>query len=471
MIAQVQKTLPNGLRVIVLELPHLHSVSVALMVKAGPRYESPSTSGLSHLLEHLLFRGTSKHPSSVELNAAIEELGGEVNGLTQRDAMTIHMTVPPRSAEAGLGLLAEMCTTPRFPGLAIEKQVVIEEILDTIDSSGLENDIDTLSRSALWAGHPISMPVAGTVANVESFTLRQVRAHFRRCFVAENAVLCVAGPVSPSRIFAAAAHSFAKMPQGKPLSDGPVPRPAHSLPIQIQETEDSQVSVLLTVPAPHENDPRFSALLLLRRILDDGFSSRLRQAVSEQRGLAYSVAASIDVYADTGAMDLDATCAPRKLVVTVAQMLSTLKTLAEDGIEPAELERAKIRHRAELEFGLDDSHEICGWYGSAALIGSHQSYADRLAEAMRVTKQDVEALARDIFDPARAVVTLVGPAHPSAISKLERMLGRSPGSTLWLGEEDDGTVEPVEAVDLRGLSEWAEKGATKAARLGLRVAG
>ena len=108
MIAQVQKTLPNGLRVIVLELPHLHSVSVALMVKAGPRYESPSTSGLSHLLEHLLFRGTSKHPSSVELNAAIEELGGEVNGLTQRDAMTIHMTVPPRSAEAGLGLLAEM---------------------------------------------------------------------------------------------------------------------------------------------------------------------------------------------------------------------------------------------------------------------------------------------------------------------------------------------------------------------------
>lgn len=457
-LTAVRRTLPNGLRVIVLQLPHLHSVSSALMVRAGPRYETQATNGLSHLVEHLLFRGTTRHPSSYSLNAAIEALGGEVNGLTQRDATTIHMTVPPQAAEAGLALLGEICTEPNMEGLDIEKEVVIEEVLDTIDANGFENDIDTLSRQVLWAGHPISMPVAGTVRQVERFTLRQCKSHFARTFVGENAVLCVAGPVDPERILAAAGPAFGKMPRGKPLADGPAPLPAIRQPITVQETDDSQVAVLLSFPAPHENDPDFSKLLLLRRVLDDGLSSRLRQAVCEQRGLAYSVSAAIDVYADAGAIDLDASCAPRKLVVTVAQMLATLKSLIEGGVEEEELARAKVRHRAELEFGLDDPSELCGWYGSSELMGVSGGYQDRLDEAMSVTRADLDRLAASIFDPSKAVLTLVGPAHPSAVAKLERLLGRPAGSTVWLNTEeveeepaDDG-IEPVE---MRMLSEWS----------------
>jgi len=431
---------------------------MALMVKAGPRYETLTTNGLSHLVEHMVFRGTRRHRSSTAINAAIESLGGEVNGLTQRDATTIHLTVPPAGAEAGLSLLGEICIEPRLEGLEIEREVVIEEILDTIDAAGFENDLDTLSRQRLWTGHPLGMPVAGPVSNVEKFTARQVKAQFARTFVVENAVLVVAGPVDETRMFAAAERAFGRMPRGKALLDGPAPRVRERAPIQVIDTEGSQVSVLVSFPAPHENHPDFAALLLLRRVLDDGLSSRLRQAVCEQRGLAYSVSASVDVYGDAGAMDLDATCAPKKLVVTVAQMLSTLKLLVEEGVSEGELTRAKIRQKAELEFGLDDPGEMAAWHGSSTLMGSPSSYGERLTQAQAVKAADLDSMASSIFDPALAVLTVVGPAHPTAVAKLEHMLGRPAGSTVWLNADEASTpskedeVEPLEMLD---LAHWA----------------
>lgn len=458
MLTVVRRRLSTGLRTIVLPLPHLHSVSCALMVKAGPRYETPATNGLSHLVEHMVFRGTKKHRTSATLNAAIENLGGEVNGLTQRDATTIHVTVPPASVTPALALLGEICVEPRLDGLDIEREVVLEEILDTADAAGFENDLDTLSRQALWADHPLGMPVAGTAATVERFTARQVKAHYRRMFVVENAVLIVAGPVDELAVIAAAERAFAKMRRGRALVDRASPRPQQRVPIQIVDTESAQASISLSFPAPHENHPDFAALMLLRRVLDDGLSSRLRQAVCEQRGLAYSVSATVDVYGDAGAMDLDATCGPKKLVVTVAQMLSTLKHLVEEGVTADELRRAQVREKAELEFGLDDPNELAFWHGSSVLMGCASGYTDRGREAMRVTTADLDRLAASVFDPAKAVLTVVGPAHPSAVAKLEKMLGRPAGSTAWLNADEEVTpsvedeVEPLEMLD---LAHWA----------------
>lgn len=438
----VQETLPNGLRVIVLELPHLHSVSHALMVRTGPRYETESTNGISHLVEHLVFRGTDDHPDSYVLNIAVEALGGEINGLTQRDATTIHMIVPPRSALPGLELLGEICTRPLLRGIEIERDVVLEEILDTLDASGSELDSDVLSRRLLWAGHPMSMPIAGTPASVERLSEVGCRAHFRNTFVAQNGVLCIAGPANAKDVLGAAARAFEGMPPGSPLPEIGPPKPPSRAPIQVQSVEDSQVSLLLSYPAPHENDPEFAALLLLKRVLDDGLGSRLRQAVCEQRGLAYSLSASIDAYSDAAAIDIELACAPKKLVPAVEQTLLTLRGLADSRVSDGELERAKIRHRADLEFALDDPTEMCGWYGAMELVRSRASYDQRLREVMTVSPLDVQTLARRIFEPLRSVVTLVGPVDDPEVHRLELLFGREASSTVWLNADegsDDGT--------------------------------
>jgi predicted Zn-dependent peptidase len=437
----VPKTLSNGLRVLVLELPHLHAVSHALLLRTGPRYESEADNGISHLVEHLVFRGTIEHPDSYALNVAVEGLGGEINGLTQRDATTIHLTVPPRSAAPALMLLGEICTRPLLTGIEVERDVVMEELLDTLDATGAELDVDVLSRRVLWNGHGIGLPIAGTPSTVEALTEAECRAHFEKTFVAENAVLCVAGPVQVEEMFAVAERAFARMPRGTPLVEIAPPVPPVRAPIQVQAMDDSQVTAMLTYPAPHENHPDFAALLLLKRVLDDGLGSRLRQAVCEQRGLAYSLSASIDAYSDIGAIDVELACAPKKLVPAIEATLGTLQQLVRAPIGEAELERAKIRHRAELEFALDDPSEMCGWYGAMELVRCRASYEERLADVMKVSAADIQRLAQRILDPTLAILTLVGPAEESDTHRLELLLGREAQSTVWL---NDGEIEEDE---------------------------
>lgn len=442
----VRKRLPNGLTVLILELPHVHSVSHALMVRAGPRYERVENNGISHLVEHLVLRGTRQHPDSLQFHVAVESLGGEINGLTQRDASTIHLTVPPRHARAGLRLLAEACVFPTLDGIDVERNVVIEEILDTYDGEGNELDADALSRQLLWP-HPLGLPVAGLVEVVEGMTDADCRAHFEKTFVAENAVLCIAGPVDAGEMLAEAASAFLDMPRGATLPEGPPPIPNRGLPIHVQPTDDSQVGILLSFPAPHEHDPTFPALLLLKRILDDGFGSRLRQAICEQRGIAYSMHASVDAYADAGCFDVEVTCAEQKVRAAVEETLVVLAGLHD--ITEAELDRAKTRHVAELDFALDDPSELTGWYGSSALMGRDVGYEDWLDEVLRVTPADVIALARRMFDPEAALLTLVGPVTEEDVRPLETLLGRPDGSTAWLGQPELGyeEYEEVEEVE------------------------
>lgn len=439
----VLETLENGLRVLLLELPHVHAVSSALLVKTGPRYERPATNGLSHLVEHLVFRGTEAHPSSLSFHTAVEALGGEINGLTHRDATTIHITVPPAHAVASLQLLAEVCTAPLMTGLAVERNVVIEEILDTCGADGTDLDIDSISRRILWDQHPMAMPVAGEAELVERFTAHQCRQWFEETFAANNAVLVIAGPIDRDTILDAARASFGGMRRGFAMIEPAPPVPVRRPAIHVQPTDDAQVSVLLTFPAPPEDHPDFTALLVLRRILDDGFGARLRQAICEQRGLAYSLCVSMDAYKDAGAIDLEVTCAPNKLVRVVERMLITLRELIHAPVAPDELHRAKTRHVAELEFSLDNPTELCSWYGGAALLGLSVDYEVRRQELEAVTCDDLQRLAAQIFDTEAALLTLLGPVEDDQARRLELLLQRPYESTFWFETEEDEEETPA----------------------------
>ena len=198
--------------------------------------------------------------------------------------------------------------------------------------------------------------------------------------------------------------------------------------------------MLVTFDAPHENHPDFGALSLLRRTLDDGLASRLRQAISERRGLAYSVGASMDVYADVGALDIEAHCSPSKVVRTVSQIIATVGLLAQRGVGADELQRVRVRHRADLEFDLDDAESMCSWYGSSELVDCRATYADRMADATSVTGDDIAALAGRMFVRDRAIITIVGPVDVEDIPALEAMFGREPNSTVWLGQDEQTEV-------------------------------
>jgi len=426
-----RRVLDNGLSVVYLHLPHVHAASLAFTTRGGPRYESAANNGISHVTEHLLFRGTAAHRDSLSFHAAVEALGGEINGQTQRDAVTAHVTVPPRATAAAAALLAEACVSPLLEGLDIEREVILEEILDSQDVDGRELDIDTLSRAVLWAGHPIGMSICGSVDNVQRFTEAEARRWHRRAFVAKNAALVIAGPVPPAHLHAEIEAAFSRLPTGRRLPEGRPPRPAEWSPVHVQPTEDAQVTALLSFPAPHEQDPRYGPMQLLSRVLDDGFGSRLRQAICEQRGLAYALSVTHDAYADCAAFDIELACAPEKVVAAVSQTLAVLEEVARGPLPKAELERAKNRYEAALGFCLDDPEQLCSWYAGSELLGASEGYHQRLGEVLAVRPKAVRDLARELFTFERALLTLVGPVERAQASHLSRLLGRAPRSVVW----------------------------------------
>ena len=188
--------LSNGLRLLTIETPHLHTASVCLYVRAGSRYETPETNGLSHFLEHMLFRGSGRYPSSFALNLAIEELGGTLYAETGRDYSLYQITLHPKQVARGLEILGDLFSAPAFRDIDLERKIVVEEILEDLDDRGRNVNVDDQSRRLAWGHHPLGFPITGPMRNVKRFSLADVRAHFRRFYGAANMVLAVAGPLS-----------------------------------------------------------------------------------------------------------------------------------------------------------------------------------------------------------------------------------------------------------------------------------
>src|SRR3954452_15789265 len=198
---QVQKSvLSNGLRVVTIELPHLHTGMIAAYVRAGSRHESAERNGVSHFLEHLFFRGSEGFPEGRQLNALVEDCGGALNGVTTRDHGYYFSPVHPGRIEVPLAVLGDMLARPLLKEIELEREVILEEILDEVDEKGRDIDIDNLSKRALFPGHPLGMKIAGSRETVAALTEGDLRAQHARAYGARNLVLAAAGPLSHARV-------------------------------------------------------------------------------------------------------------------------------------------------------------------------------------------------------------------------------------------------------------------------------
>src|SRR6185503_13851951 len=192
--------LPSGLRLVTVETPHLHTATICLYVRAGSRYETPAENGLSHFVEHMLFRGSSGFPDSLTLNRAIEELGGTLYAETGRDYSLYQIPLAAGDIARGLAIMGDLFSTPAFRDIELERQIILEEILEDLDDRGRNVNVDDLSRAVAWGSHPLGYTITGPLKNVRRFRDADVRRHFARFYGAANMVLCVAGPLSHTRV-------------------------------------------------------------------------------------------------------------------------------------------------------------------------------------------------------------------------------------------------------------------------------
>lgn len=401
-------SLPNGLRITTVHLPHLHTVAIAMFVKAGSRFESREDNGLSHFLEHMLFRGTEAYPTSLDMNIAIESLGGTLYAETGRDLSMFHIALEPALVDAGLALLGELFCRPRFTDIERERDLIIEELHEDYDESGTEINSDDIARDMMFGDHPLGQRIIGPRHNVSRFSDADVRRHFERHYSSANMLLCVAGPLDTDATVASAGQHLAGLHTGSPVSSPPVTRARAGAQYKYVRDTGSQSSINVLFQSVPDMSEDYVASLALQRAIDDGMSTPLHYQLCDQKGLAYSLSASIEPLADVALFEIAGATSQAKVPELVRSVLELVGRFRTELITDAELTRIKRRYRYDLLSSMDDSYAVASWFGGTALYYPPQSFAERIARMEQVTREHIRAMAERIFQPERLVVAVVG---------------------------------------------------------------
>lgn len=403
-----QTVLDNGLVCLVAPLPHLRRASLAFHLRCGSRFETPQTNGLSHFLEHMVFRGCRSYETPFDINLRAEALGGYISASTSADMTEFELSLPAQNLEAGLELLSNMLTTPVLEDMEIERRVVLEEIQEDLDQKGRSIDVDHLTRARLWPGHPLGQSIIGPERSIREFDRQALRAHHEMSYVASRAVVCVAGPFDAEQMTECLAKQLRSWTAGAALPPLVAPAPGAGPSYAHAARVGSQTSMRLAFHGPGERDPDYLAFVLLLRVLDDGMSTRLHRRIFDELGLAYNIAADTETSADAGAFYIDALTSHDNAEEMVVRLLELFEQIATTPIPDAELNKAKHRARWALEAMLDDSRSMATWLGEQALYLTPVGPQVRADEYDQLTAEQLLAVAQRVFRRTGMHATTVG---------------------------------------------------------------
>jgi predicted Zn-dependent peptidase len=416
------KTLANGLRLVAVEMPHLHCAEIAVYLKAGGRNDPEGKAGLSHFLEHMLFRGTAEFPPNLELENAFELIGGSVNAATDEESTCYFSRVHPEHVNDGISLFSSMLLRSALPGIEIEKRIITEEALEDSNERGEEINPHNLSSRLLWPGHPLGMPTIGYRETISGFTVDDLRRHLSEFYVPANAVVVVTGDVKADSAFAAAEEAFGAWSGPFPPAILP-PSARQSGPQSVfVKDSDSQVHLQIAFRGFARQDPRIMTSRMLRRILCGGGSSRLHLSLREQLGIVYSVDASIAAYEETGSFAVEFSTTAENLSLAVSEVLRETMRLANKPIPAEELLRVKRGYFFDLEYSRDSAYEMQVRYGWGELMGQVRHLEEDRAEAELVDAGTIRSTAGSLFAPHNLNLVAVGPWKSSIRKDVEKLL-------------------------------------------------
>jgi predicted Zn-dependent peptidase len=413
------ETLANGLRVVVAPQPSLHRVHVALWGRVGSRFESRQESGISHFLEHMIYRGTRRVPSAHAVNLAFERLGGSLFASTQVDHGIFSLSLPPESVDEASALFGEVLSQPAFLDIDIERGIVLEEILEDLDDEGRQIDPDNLSRALIYGEHPLGFTITGSESHVRSFDEPALRRWHDRHYTAANGVLSFSGAVDVATAMRLAERDFGSLRRGERATST---SPAHAQKkprLDVVENVSSQTDLRVCLRAFAEKDPLRPAVDVLMRLVDDGMSTRLYHRLCDSRGLCYDVSATFDGYEDDGIVDVAAGVQHKRAALVTREILAMFEELAREGPTQEELEKARRRIVWDARAMVDSAEEMGAFYAGGLLFDRFAELEAHVAELLRVGTGEVRAAARELARPDRLNVVAVGLLDDGEDARLE----------------------------------------------------
>jgi predicted Zn-dependent peptidase len=401
-------TLANGLRVVVAPQPQLHRAHVALWSRVGSRFETSEDNGISHFLEHMIYRGTRRMPSAHAVNLAFERLGGLLFASTQVDHGIFSISLPPESLDEACALFGEVLSQPAFLDIDIERGIVLEEILEDLDDEGHQVDADNISRALIYGDHPLGFTITGGEKHVRSFDEAMLRRHHALHYTADNAVLAFSGNIDERRALQIAERDFGALPRGERVAAAAPDRSQRAPRLDIVDNVSSQTELRVCFRALSEVDPLRPALDVLMRVIDDGMSTRLYHRLCDSRGLCYDVSAGYDGYEDDGVVDVAAGVQHKRVALVAREVLAMFEELALDGPTAEELEKVRRRVAWDTRAMADSAEDAAAFYASGALFERPSTPERHVAELVAIGADQVREAARAIARPDRLDVVAVG---------------------------------------------------------------
>jgi predicted Zn-dependent peptidase len=398
--------LPNGLTVLTERMEHVRSVSMGIWLKTGARHDAPEHNGLSHFVEHMVFKGTPTR-SARQISLDTDELGGYMNAFTAQDMVAFHATVLDTHVTRALNLHADLILNPEFPPAEIERErdVILEEINATQDDP-VYLVHDAFIRT-LWKGDSISLPIGGTPDTLAAFTRDTLVRYAKDHFTGRNMVFVAAGNLQHDDMVAKVQQCFGRAPAGTPLPRGTFPKASAGSTLIDKPGEQAQL--LIGFPAPPLTDARYFTVHLAAMLLGGGPSSRLFQSVREQRGLAYSITADYMPYHNTGYFSVYCGTSRTRVRPVLDLILQELHCLKTEPVSPSDLRRAKNQVLSNQIIGLETTAARTNALGGQFLsFGRAVSLEERQTAIESVTEDQVMLLANALFNSDRMALALVG---------------------------------------------------------------
>jgi predicted Zn-dependent peptidase len=399
--------LPNGLRVITEMMPHVRSVSVGVWIGTGSRRETPDQNGLSHFIEHMLFKGTESR-SAEDIARSVDSIGGNLDAFTSKEMVCYNTKVLDEHLPLAFDVLGDLVLNPKFSPDDIEKEkgVILEELKMEEDSP--DYLVHEIFSSNFWKDHALGMPILGTKQTVGSFGRDDVRAYYDSVYTPGNMVITAAGHLTHEGLMELVRERFAQLPSSGPAPAGPAPSTHARIALRNKKSLE-QVHLCLGVPSyplPHRD--RF-ACYILNTMLGGGMSSRLFQNIRERQGLAYAVFSELSPYRDTGCLSIYAGTSKESARQVVESIMQEFAELKREPVGHEELRRAKDHLKGSLMLSLESTSSRMSNLARQEMYFGRFFSLDELVESIEgVTADGVQQVAQTFFDPQHIALTILG---------------------------------------------------------------
>ena len=400
-------TLPNGVRIVTESMPHVRSVSLGIWIGTGSRVEKGPENGLSHFIEHMVFKGTQNR-SAEDIARSVDSVGGGLDAFTSKELVGFNTKVLDQHVPFALDVLTDMVLHPLFRETDIEKEksVVLEEIKMEADQP--EFVLHESFIGNFWKGHGLGKPILGTRETVKKFSQPMLLDYYHRVYSPKNILITAAGNLGHEEMVNLVAEKFYSLPNGGPVPTDTTPR-THAPLILKKKDSLEQVHIAIGVPSyPLAHELRFP-LYVLNTVLGGGMSSRLFQNIRETQGLAYAVYSELNLFSDTGCLTIYAGTAPDTSKQVVTSVISELAQLKNELISEEELRRAKDHLKGSLMLSLESTSSRMSNLARQELYFKHFMSLDELLDCIEsVTRDEVQKIAAEFFRGDSIALAMLG---------------------------------------------------------------